>query len=308
MRLAFLGTPDFAVQSLAAILAAGHEVVCVYSQPPAPRGRGQTLQPSPVHASAEARGLMVRTPASMKTPEEIAAFQALDLDAAVVVAFGQILVAEVLDAPRLGCFNVHASLLPRWRGAAPIQRALMAGDNVTGVQVMRMSLGLDEGAVLATETVRIGPLDTAGTLHDRLAEAGARLLPPTLAAIEAGTAVQTPQAAEGVTYAKKIRLAEARIDWTRPATEIDLHIRGLSPFPGAWFEAPSDKGPVRVKALLSRVEDASGPAGTTLDDGLLVACGSGAVRLLRAQREGKSAQDAPDFLRGFPVAAGTVLA
>ncbi len=308
MRLAFLGTPDFAVQSLAAILAAGHEVVCVYSQPPAPRGRGQTLQPSPVHAFAEARGLMVRTPASMKTPEAVAAFQALDLDAAVVVAFGQILVAEVLDAPRLGCFNVHASLLPRWRGAAPIQRALMAGDSVTGVQVMRMSLGLDEGAVLATETVRIGPLDTAGTLHDRLAEAGARLLPSTLAAIATGTAVETPQAAEGVTYAKKIKPGEARIDWTRPAAEVDRHIRGLSPFPGAWFEVPSEKGPVRVKALLSRVEESSGPAGTTLDDGLLIACGSGAVRLLRAQREGKSAQDAADFLRGFPVGAGTELA
>ncbi len=307
MRLAFLGTPDFAVQSLAAILAAGHEVVCVYSQPPAPRGRGQTLQPSPVHAFAETRGLMVRTPTSMKTPEAIADFQALNLDAAVVVAFGQILVAEVLDAPRLGCFNVHASLLPRWRGAAPIQRALMAGDAVTGVQVMRMSVGLDEGAVLATETVRIGPLDTAGTLHDRLAEAGARLLPPTLAAIEAGTAIETPQAAEGVTYAKKIKPAEARIDWNRPAAEVDLHIRGLSPFPGAWFTAASDRGPVRVKALLSRVEDGAGPAGQTLDDSLLIACGSGAVRLLRAQREGKSAQDAADFLRGFPVAAGTVL-
>lgn len=307
MRLAFLGTPDFAVQSLAAILAAGHEVVCVYSQPPAPRGRGQTLQPSPVHAFAETRGLMVRTPTSMKTPEAIADFQALNLDAAVVVAFGQILVAEVLDAPRLGCFNVHASLLPRWRGAAPIQRALMAGDAVTGVQVMRMSVGLDEGAVLATETVRIGPLDTAGTLHDRLAEAGARLLPPTLAAIEAGTAIETPQAAEGVTYAKKIKPAEARIDWNRPAAEVDLHIRGLSPFPGAWFTASSDRGPVRVKALLSRVEDGAGPAGQTLDDSLLIACGSGAVRLLRAQREGKSAQDAADFLRGFPVAAGTVL-
>lgn len=308
MRLAFLGTPDFAVQSLAAILAAGHEVICVYSQPPAPRGRGQTLQPSPVHAFAQSRGLMVRTPVSMKTAEEIAAFQALDLDAAVVVAFGQILVAPVLEAPRLGCFNVHASLLPRWRGAAPIQRALMAGDSITGVQVMRMSLGLDEGAVLATETVRIGPLDTAGTLHDRLAEAGARLLPPTLAAIEAGTAVETPQATQGVTYARKIKPAEARIDWTRPAAEVDLHIRGLSPFPGAWFEAPSEKGAVRVKALLSRVEDGSGAAGTTLDDGLLIACGAGAVRLLRAQREGRSAQDAADFLRGFPVAAGTGLA
>ena len=308
MRLAFLGTPDFAVQSLAALLAAGHEVVCVYSQPPAPRGRGQTLQPSPVHAFAEARGLMVRTPVSMKAAEAIADFRALELDIAVVVAFGQILVAEVLDAPRLGCFNVHGSLLPRWRGAAPIQRALMAGDDVTGVQVMRMSLGLDEGAVLATETVRIGLLDTAGTLHDRLAEAGARLLPPTLATIEAGTAIETPQAADGVTYAKKIKPAEARIDWSRPAAEVDLHIRGLSPFPGAWFEAASDKGPVRVKALLSRVEDAYGLAGQTLDDSLLIACGSGAVRLLRAQREGKSAQDAADFLRGFPVAAGTAFA
>ena len=308
MRLAFLGTPDFAVQSLAAILAAGHEVVCVYSQPPAPRGRGQTLQPSPVQAFAESHGLTVRTPVSMKAPEEISAFQALDLDIAVVVAFGQILVAEVLDAPRLGCFNVHASLLPRWRGAAPIQRSLMAGDSVTGVQVMRMSLGLDEGAILATETVRIGPLDTAGTLHDRLAEAGARLLPPTLAAISAGTAVETPQTAAGVTYAKKIKPAEARIDWTRSATELDLHIRGLSPVPGAWFEAPSDKGPVRVKALLSRVEEGAGTPGQTLDDSLLIACGTGAVRLLRAQREGKSAQDAADFLRGFPVVAGTVLA
>lgn len=308
MRLAFLGTPDFAVQSLAAILAAGHEVVCVYSQPPAPRGRGQTLQPSPVQAFAESHGLTVRTPVSMKAPEEISAFQALDLDIAVVVAFGQILVAEVLDAPRLGCFNVHASLLPRWRGAAPIQRSLMAGDSVTGVQVMRMSLGLDEGAILATETVRIGPLDTAGTLHDRLAEAGARLLPPTLAAISAGTAVETPQTAAGVTYAKKIKPAEARIDWTRSATELDLHIRGLSPFPGAWFEASSEKGPVRVKALLSRVEEGAGTPGQTLDDSLLIACGTGAVRLLRAQREGKSAQDAADFLRGFPVVAGTVLA
>ncbi len=308
MRLAFLGTPDFAVHSLAALLEAGHEIACVYSQPPAPRGRGQTLQPSPVHAFAESRGLMVRTPVSMKAEEEIAAFEALDLDAAVVVAFGQILVQRVLDAPRLGCFNVHASLLPRWRGAAPIQRAIMAGDAVTGVQVMRMSLGLDEGAVIAAETVRIGALDTAATLSARLAEAGARLLPTTLAAIEAGTAVETPQAAEGVTYAKKIKSAEARIDWSRPAREVDLHIRGLSPFPGAWFEAPSAKGPVRVKALLSAVEDASGPAGQVLDGGLLIACGEGAVRLLRAQREGKSAQDAGEFVRGFPLAAGTVLA
>ena len=305
MRLAFLGTPEFAALSLAAILEAGHEVVCVYSQPPAPRGRGQALKPSPVHAFAERRGLMVRTPVSMKAPEEIEAFGALNLDAAVVVAFGQILLREVLDAPRLGAFNVHASLLPRWRGAAPIQRAIMAGDAVTGVQVMRMTEGLDEGPVLATETVRIGPLDTAATLQSRLAEAGARLLPPTLAAIEAGTAVEVAQAVEGLTYAKKIKPAEARIDWTRPAVDLDHHIRGLSPFPGAWFEAPGETGPVRVKALLSRVEDVRGEPGVALDGGLLIGCGEGAVRFLTVQREGKAAQDAETFLRGFPVAAGT---
>lgn len=308
MRIAFLGTPDFSVACLAELVAAGHEIVCVYSQPPAPRGRGQDLKPSPVHAFAESLGLPVRTPVSMKTPEEIEAFQALDLDAAVVVAFGQILVAEVLDAPRLGCFNLHASLLPRWRGAAPIQRAIMAGDAVTGVQVMRMSVGLDEGPVLMGEQVRIDALETGGTLHDKLAAVGSRMLPVALAAIERGGAREVPQAEEGVTYAKKIKSAEARIDWTRPAAEVDRHIRGLSPFPGAWFEAPSEKGPVRVKALLSRVEHGEGVPGVPLDDTLLIACGDGAVRLLKAQREGKGAQDAEIFLRGFPLAAGTVLA
>lgn len=308
MRLAFLGTPEFSVACLAELVAAGHEIACVYSQPPAPRGRGQDLKPSPVHAFAESLGLPVRTPASMKTQEEVEAFRALDLDAAVVVAFGQILVREVLEAPRLGCFNLHASLLPRWRGAAPIQRAIMAGDAVTGVQVMRMSEGLDEGPVLMGEQVRIDALETAGTLHDKLAAVGARLLPIALGAIERGAAREVPQTEEGVTYAKKIKAAEARIDWTRPAAEVDRHIRGLSPFPGAWFEAPSDKGPVRVKALLSRVEDGDGGPGATLDDSLLIACGEGAVRLLKAQREGKGAQDAEVFLRGFPLAAGTVLA
>ncbi|WP_029908855.1 methionyl-tRNA formyltransferase [Caulobacter sp. UNC358MFTsu5.1] len=308
MRLAFLGTPDFSVACLAELVAAGHEIACVYSQPPAPRGRGQDLKPSPVHAFAESLGLPVRTPVSMKTPEEIAAFQALDLDAAVVVAFGQILVKAVLEAPRLGCFNLHASLLPRWRGAAPIQRAIMAGDAVTGVQVMRMSEGLDEGPVLMGEQVRIDALETAGSLHDKLAAVGSRMLPVALAAIERGAAREVPQAEEGVTYAKKIKSAEARIDWTRPAAEVDRHIRGLSPFPGAWFEAPSDKGPVRVKALLSRVEDADGSPGAVLDDALLIACGEVAVRLLKAQREGKGVQEAEVFLRGFPLAAGTVLA
>jgi methionyl-tRNA formyltransferase len=308
MRIAFLGTPEFSVACLAELVAAGHEIACVYSQPPAPRGRGQDLRPSPVHAFAESLGLPVRTPVSMKTAQEIDAFHALDLDAAVVVAFGQILVAEVLDAPRLGCFNLHASLLPRWRGAAPIQRAIMAGDAVTGVQVMRMSVGLDEGPVLMGEQVRIDALETAGTLHDKLAAVGSRMLPVALAAIERGGARETPQAEEGVTYAKKIKSAEARIDWTGPAAEVDRHIRGLSPFPGAWFEAPSDKGPVRVKALLSRVEDGHGAPGVALDDALLIACGEGAVRLLKAQREGKGAQEAEVFVRGFPVAAGTVLA
>lgn len=317
MRLAFLGTPEFSVACLAELVAAGHEIACVYSQPPAPRGRGQDLKPSPVHAFAESLGLPVRTPVSMKTAEEIEAFRALDLDAAVVVAFGQILVRDVLEAPRLGCFNLHASLLPRWRGAAPIQRAIMAGDAVTGVQVMRMSEGLDEGPVLMGEQVRIDALETAGTLHDKLAAVGARLLPIALGAIERGAAREVPQAEDGVTYARKIKAAEARIDWTRPAVEVDRHIRGLSPFPGAWFEAPSDKGPVRVKALLSRVEDDAsieegGAPGAVLDDALLIACGAhgegGAVRLLKAQREGKGAQDAEVFVRGFPLAAGTVLA
>lgn len=307
MRLAFLGTPDFSVAALKALVDAGHEIACVYSQPPAPRGRGQTLQPSPVHAFAEARGIPVRTPASMRDPAEIAAFAALDLDAAVVVAFGQILPGAVLEAPRLGSYNVHASLLPRWRGAAPIQRAIMAGDKVTGVQVMRMTEGLDEGPVLATATVRIDAQDTAATLHDRLAVAGAELIAATLPSIEDGTAVAVPQAEEGVTYAKKIRPKEARIDWTKPAAEVDRKIRGLSPFPGAWFLLPTEKGPVRVKALLSAYEDADGAPGAILDERLLVACGEGAVRLLRVQREGRGPQDVEVFLNGTPVAAGTVL-
>ena len=307
MRLAFLGTPDFAALCLAALVEAGHEVVAVYSQPPAPRGRGQALKPSPAHAFAEAHGIVVRTPVSMRDPAEIAAFAALGLDAAVVVAFGQILPREVLEAPRLGSFNLHASLLPRWRGAAPIQRSIMAGDKVTGVEVMRMTEGLDEGPVLASETLRIDALETAGTLHDRLAVTGADLLVRTMAAVERGAAVETPQTDEGATYAKKIRPKEARLNWTKPAAELDRKIRGLSPFPGAWFEAQTEKGPVRVKALLSRLEDAEGEPGMALDDALLIGTGEGAVRLLRVQREGKGPQEAEVFLRGFPVAAGTKL-
>ena len=307
MRLAFLGTPVFAATCLAAVAEAGHEIACVYSQAPKPRGRGQDLRPTPVETYAREHGMIVRTPASMRDPAEIAAFAALNLDAAVVVAFGQILPASVLDAPRLGSFNLHASLLPRWRGAAPIQRALMAGDAETGVQVMRMTEGLDEGPILSTARVAIELDEIAGTLHDKLAVAGAGLLVETLAAIARGVAVETPQAAEGVTYAKKIKTAEAHIDWTRPAAEVDLLIRGLSPFPGAWFMAPSPRGETRIKALLSRVEDGEGVPGAVLDNDGLIACGQGSIRLLGAQREGKGPQGAGDFLRGFPLPAGTRL-
>lgn len=307
MRLAFMGTPAFAVPSLAALIEAGHEVAAVYTQPPKPRGRGQALRPSPVQAFAEARGLDVRTPASMRDPAEIAAFADLKLDAAVVVAYGQILPREVLEAPRLGCFNLHASLLPRWRGAAPIQRAIMAGDHITGVQVMRMTEGLDEGPIVEGQQVRIDALDTAGTLAERLAEAGARLLVEALAGVEAGTMPGAPQPTEGVTYARKITAEEARIDWRRTAHEVDHHIRGLSPVPGAWFEVATDRGPVRIKALLSQAGELEGAPGEVLDEQFLVGCGEGSVRILRAQRQGKGPQDAADFLRGFPLPPGTRL-
>ena len=310
-----MGTPVFAVRVLEALVDAGHEIAAVYTQPPAPRGRGQALKPSPVQAAAQARGLAVLTPPSMRDAGEIARFQALALDAAVVAAYGQILVREVLEAPRLGCFNLHASLLPRWRGAAPIQRAIMAGDAETGVQVMRMGEGLDEGPVLASHALAIGLDDTAGVLVARLADAAAALIPGALDAVARGEAVETPQAEVGVTYARKIRSTEARIDWRRPAIELDRHIRGLSPAPGAWFEAPAPRGPVRVKALMSRedfgVADAPvGAPGEVLDAAgggaaaLRVACGEGAVRLMILQREGRGAQDAEAFLRGMALAPG----
>ena len=306
MRLAFMGTPDFAVPSLAELIASGHEVVAVYSQPPKPRGRGRKLTPSPVHAFAETMGLPVFTPASMKAADAIDTFRSLDLDAACVVAYGQILKPEVLEAPRLGCFNLHGSLLPRWRGAAPIQRAIMAGDRQTGVQIMRMSEGLDEGPVLLSEVLDIRPDDTAATLSERMAHVGASLWPRALAAIERGGVTEMPQTGEA-TYARKITPAEARIDWTRAAPEVDAHIRGLSPFPGAWFEAPGPQGPVRIKALMSQVADGAGPPGEVLDGELRVGCGEGAVRLVRVQREGKAGQAADEMLRGFPLPAGTRL-
>ena len=306
MRLAFMGTPEFAVPSLAELIAAGHEITAVYSQPPRPKGRGQKLTPSPVHAFAETMGLPVFTPETMKAPEAIETFQSLDLDAACVVAYGQILTPAVLEAPRLGCFNLHGSLLPRWRGAAPIHRAIMAGDNQTGVQIMRMSEGLDEGPILLGEVMDIRPDDTAASLSERMAHVGAGLWSRALAAIERGGATETPQAGEP-TYARKITPAEARIDWTRPAAEVDARIRGLSPFPGAWFEAPSPEGPVRIKALMSTVSDSAGAPGALLDDALTVACGSGAVRLIRVQRAGKAVQASDEMLRGFPLKPGTVL-
>ncbi len=307
MRIAFLGTPEFAVPSLAALAGAGCEIAAVYTQPPRPRGRGQALQPSPVHAYAEAQGWTVRTPESLKAPDAVATFQALDLDLAAVVAYGQILVREVLDAPRLGCWNLHGSLLPRWRGAAPIQRALMAGDAETGAQVMRMGEALDDGPVLLTARLPIAVDDTAGTLAARMAEAGAALWPRALPLIAAGAA-PAAQAGEP-TYARKIRPEEARLDWSRPAVELDRRIRGLSPAPGAWFEAPSPRGPVRVKALLSAPAEGAGAPGEVLaaeapTGGLVIAAGEGAVRLLRLQREGRGPQGADDFLRGLPLPPG----
>ncbi len=308
MRHAFMGTPDFAVPSLAELIASGHDVAAVYSQPPRPRGRGQKLAPSPVHAFAETMGLPVFTPDSMKTPEAVETFRSLDVDAACVVAYGQILKPEVLEAPRLGCFNLHGSLLPRWRGAAPIQRAIMAGDRQTGVQIMRMSEGLDEGAILLSEVLDIRLDDTAASLSERMSHTGASLWPRALAAIERGGATGTEQVGEP-TYAKKITPAEARIDWTRPAAEVDARIRGLSPFPGAWFEVETEEGPVRIKALMSRVSARGrGDPGEVLDGELRIACGEGVVRLLRVQRAGKAAQAAEEMLRGFALPVGTVLA
>lgn len=304
LRLAFMGSPAFALPALKALITAGHEVACVYSQPPRPAGRGKQERPTPVHAFAADAGIAVRTPKSLKRAEEQAAFAALKLDVAIVVAYGLILPKPILDAPALGAFNLHASLLPRWRGAAPIQRAIMAGDGVTGVQVMRMEEGLDTGPVLASAETAINADDTFGSLHDRLADLGAPLLIETLAKIERGEAIETPQAAEGVTYADKIRPAETRIDWTRPAREIDCMIRALSPAPGAWFELNG----VRVKALMSRLGQGEGAPGEVLDDTLLIACGAGAVRLERLQREGRAPLDADAFLRGQPVHRGDRLA
>lgn len=290
MRVIFLGTPEFSVPALRAI-AARHEVVAVYSQPPRAAGRGQKPRPSPVQAAAEALGLAVRTPARLKSPEDQADFAALGADVAVVVAYGLILPQPVLDAPRLGCLNIHASILPRWRGAAPIHRAVMAGDAETGAAIMQMEAGLDTGPVLAEARTPIGAGDTTADLHDRLAEMGASLIVDVLDRLPLPA---VPQAAEGVTYAAKIDKAEARIDWSRPAAEVDRLIRGLSPFPGAWCLA----GEERLKLLRSRVVPGEGAPGAVLD-GFTIACGQGAVEIIEAQREGKRPMPAAEVLRGL---------
>ena len=313
LRLAFMGSPDFSVPTLDALVDAGHEITAVYSQPPRPAGRGKALKPTPVHAHAEALGLPVLTPKSLKGDAAQADFAALALDAAVVVAYGLILPQPILDAPRLGCMNLHASLLPRWRGAAPIQRAIMGGDTRTGVQAMLMEAGLDTGPVLATEETRIFPFDTAGDVHDRLAALGAALAPHALAGYAAGTLAPEAQSEAGVTYAHKVTAEDQRIDWTRPAAEIDGQIRGLAPFPGAWFHwtPPDASDPLRMKALFSSVAAGrSGAApGTVLDEALAVACGDGgAIRIGRLQKPGARAAEADDFLRGAPIPAGAVFA
>jgi len=304
LRLAFMGSPAFALPTLEALLAAGHGVACVYSQPPRPAGRGKQERQTPVHAFAAERGIEVRMPKSLKRLEEQAAFAALNLDAAIVVAYGLILPKAILDAPRLGAFNLHGSLLPRWRGAAPIQRAIMAGDSVTGVQVMRMEEGLDTGPVLATFRTPIESTDNTSSVHDRLAPHGAALMRETLEKLERGGVTETPQPEAGVTYAHKITPAETRIDWTRPAREIDWMIRGLAPSPGAWFELDG----VRVKALHSQLAEGAGAPGELLDGSFRVACGDAAVRLLRLQRQGRGAMEAEAFLRGNPAPAGSRLA
>lgn len=312
LRLAFMGSPQIAVDVLAALVAAGHEIACVYSQPPRPSGRGKKQTPTPVQAWAEAHGLEVRTPKSLKKTPEQDAFAALNLDAAVVVAYGLILPKPVLDAPRLGCLNMHASILPRWRGAAPIQRAIMAGDTETGVDAMLMDAGLDTGPVLMSVRTPITPATTAGTLHDRLSELAADLAPRALARWAEGAIEPKAQPEDGITYAHKISSEDQPVDWSKPAAEIDCQIRGLSPFPGAvchW--TPEDEmSPVRLKLLMSEVAGASGGAvpGTVLDERLLVACGDGgAVRITQLQRPGKGPMSAAVFLNGAPIAPGTVL-
>jgi methionyl-tRNA formyltransferase len=300
LNLIFMGTPQFAVPVLHALVAGGHRVKAVYTQAPKPAGRGKAVQKSPVHDVADKLGLQVRTPKILKDDAEQTALRALAVDAIVVVAFGQLLPQAVLDAPRLGCFNLHASLLPRWRGAAPIHRAIMAGDKETGVMVMRMEMGLDTGSILSEWRTGIGPRTTTGELFDVLSEHGAQLMVETLDRLANGEIGETPQPAEGVTYAKKLTNEELRIDWLGDAKAIDCFVRGLSPAPGAWTTLRGE----RIKVLLAEPAIGAGVPGTALDSRLLVACGKEALRVLTLQRAGKSPQDAETFLRGYPIAPG----
>ena len=298
LRLIFMGTPGFAVPTLLELVAHDHEVVAVYTRAAKPAGRGMKLQQSPVEQQAHRLGIPVFTPSTLKTPEALEQFRAHNADAAVVVAYGMILPQAILDAPRLGCFNLHASLLPRWRGAAPINRAIMAGDAETGVMAMKMDAGLDTGDVAMAERLAITDTMTASDLHDALAPLGGDLMARAMGALERGTLQLKPQAAEGVTYAAKIDKAEARIGWNKPAREVLRHIHGLSPFPGAWCEMPLEGVSRRVKILRSEIASGSGEPGTVLDDRLTIACADGAIRIIELQRAGKQPMTAEDFLRG----------
>ncbi len=303
LRLVFMGSPDFSVPALSRLLEAGHEVIAVYSQPPRPAGRGHREHLSPVHAFAKAKGLSVRTPRSLKSPEEHQAFAALGADAAVVAAYGLILPGAIIGAPRLGCFNVHASLLPRWRGAAPIQRAILAGDRETGVTIMRMDEGLDTGPTLLVGRTPITGGTTAESLHDTLAQMGAELMAEALQGVADGSLSATAQPDTGATYAQKLERNEGRLDWSLPADQLDRTVRALNPWPGVWFEHQGE----RLKVLSAEVEPIDGPPGTVVDDRLSVACGNGALRPLRIQRPGKGAVGTDAFLRGYPIPLGTRL-
>ncbi|MEQ9635292.1 MAG: methionyl-tRNA formyltransferase [Devosia marina] len=306
MRVVFMGTPEFSVPTLTEIVSAGHEVVAVYTRAPKPAGRGQAERKSPVHEAAEAFGIPVFTPRSLKAEAEQAQFAALGAEVAVVVAYGLLLPKPILEAPEYGCLNLHGSLLPRWRGAAPIQRAIMAGDKQTGLVVMQMDEGLDTGAMGPTEIIAITPEMTAGELHDQMMRLGADLMGRALAALERGSLDFTPQPENGETYAAKIDKAEARIDFSKSAEEVHNLIRGLSPFPGAWFEMELAGKPVRIKALRSSLSEGAGAPGALLGNELVIACGAGAVRLIQVQREGKGAMDAATFLRGAGTLPDTV--
>lgn len=303
MKLVFMGTPDFAAAALAAIHAAGHEIVCVYTQPPRPAGRGQREQKTAVHALAETLGLVVRTPKSLKKPEAQTEFAALGAEIAIVAAYGLILPKPILDAPRLGCINIHASLLPRWRGAAPIQRAMLAGDAETGITLMQMDEGLDTGAMLMKRATTIGAIETVQSLHDRLRDMGASMIVEALPLLAQGALQPQAQPETGVTYAAKLTRADSLVDWTRSARDIERQIRALNPWPGVAF-AFND---TVIKLLAAEIVHENGAPGTVLDDRLAIACGEGALRLTRIQRPGKAPMEASEFLRGFAIPKGAVL-